>query len=158
MKSLRSGRPAQTRGQSAKIAGGERFPCAFGTRLRERRSSCSHWLPLPLRQIPAPPNTRPEDLCYSLHRAGICCRFIVTLFMVNSLRAEVAMFRRFLLIAPGVALIAWISSLFHGVGAFLIFLLLWFELRRICRALFVRPFFHVPRNVQTLGLSSYRSL
>lgn len=68
------------------------------------------------------------------------------------------MFRRFLFIIPGVALIFWISSLFQGAAAFLIFLLLWFELRRICKALFVRTFFHVPKNIQTLGLSSYRSV
>jgi hypothetical protein len=73
---------------------------------------------------------------------------------VNSLTAEAVVFRRFLLIIPGVALIFWISSLFHGTTAFLVFLLLWCEFRRICKALFVHPFFQNYGNFQTLGLSS----
>jgi hypothetical protein len=64
------------------------------------------------------------------------------------------MFRRFLLIIPGAALIFWVSSFFHGATAFLVFLLLWSEFRRICKALFVRSFFQNYGNFQSLGLSS----
>ncbi len=64
------------------------------------------------------------------------------------------MFRRFLLILPGVALIFWISSFFHGTTAFVVFLLLWSEFRRICKALFARSFFQSYVDFQTLGLSS----
>jgi hypothetical protein len=73
---------------------------------------------------------------------------------VNSLKAEVVVFRRFLLIIPGTALIFWISSLFHGATAFLVFLLLWSEFRRICKALFAHSLFQDYGNFQTLGLSS----
>lgn len=64
------------------------------------------------------------------------------------------MFRRFLLIIPGAGLIFWISSLFQGVMAFVVFLLLWSEFRRICRALFVHSFFQSYGGFQSLGLSS----
>jgi hypothetical protein len=64
------------------------------------------------------------------------------------------MFRRFLLITPGAALIFWIASFFQGAMAFLVFLLLWSEFRRVCRALFAHSFFQNYGSFQTLGLSS----
>jgi hypothetical protein len=89
----------------------------------------------------------------SVHVLGFDVKYVLRC-SANSLTAEAVMFRRFLLIIPGAALIFWISSLFHGTTAFFVFLLLWFEFRRICKVLFVRSFFQSYGNFQTLGLSS----
>ena len=64
------------------------------------------------------------------------------------------MFWRFLIILPGIVLIFWISSLFHGSTAFLICLLLLNCLEKICKVLFVQPAFNKYSDFQTLGLSS----
>lgn len=64
------------------------------------------------------------------------------------------MFWRFLVVLPGIALIIWISSYFHGLTAFAISLFLWNCLDKICKRLFVLPAFKTYGDFQTLGLSS----